>query len=307
MAKQTFLELTNRVLRRIQQTETTDIAAEDSASYGSIISNLINEGQNALFTETTNWYSLYKSRVFSTVTYTAATIAFNDADPDTITDSAAGMGSFSSASWIRVSGSTSNDGNYRVDTAVAGTLTLQSADELTAEALGESVTLTMITYPVASDFGRTQSLQDITSNRSIVESYDRNLDDCDPNWDTTGIPISFIFQDNAYRLNPIPSSAVKIRDRYWAIPTTLAANTDTSDLPIECENVLIYYAWKEVLMYLGQFEKGDRIERSYRSLLDGAMAANDNMVSKMHIFMSDAGRRGRVGPLLLPQEYGRFR
>ncbi len=79
------------------------------------------------------------------------TIAFNDngVAADTITDSNNGFGSVSAGDFIRVDGSTSNDttsvsNDYEVDTAAAGTLTLVSADELTTEAAGADVTITIV-------------------------------------------------------------------------------------------------------------------------------------------------------------------
>lgn len=74
-------------------------------------------------------------------TYTAATIAFVDSNPDTITDSANGLGSFRVGDIVIVSGSGSNDGQYTIATVAAGTLTLKSYDSLVAEAAGASVTL----------------------------------------------------------------------------------------------------------------------------------------------------------------------
>lgn len=74
-------------------------------------------------------------------TYTASTIAFVDSNPDTITDSANGLGSFRVGDIVIVSGSASNDGQYTIATVAAGTITLKSYDSLTAELAGASVTL----------------------------------------------------------------------------------------------------------------------------------------------------------------------
>lgn len=73
----------------------------------------------------------------------ATTIAFVDSSPDTITDSGSGFltSGFRVADRVIVSGSTSNDGTYLIDTVVAGTITLDSAVLLTAEAAGSSITL----------------------------------------------------------------------------------------------------------------------------------------------------------------------
>jgi hypothetical protein len=71
----------------------------------------------------------------------ASTLAFTDNNPDTITDSNSGFvdAGFVAGMKIVVSGSTSNNGTYTVDTVAAGTLTLSTDDSLTVEAAGEDV------------------------------------------------------------------------------------------------------------------------------------------------------------------------
>jgi len=72
------------------------------------------------------------------------TISFVDSNADTILDSASGFvtAGFVAGNVYTVSGSTVNDGNYTVDTVLAGTLTLDSGATLTAEAAGDTVTIT---------------------------------------------------------------------------------------------------------------------------------------------------------------------
>lgn len=74
---------------------------------------------------------------------TAATIAFVNSDPDTITDSGNGFvtAGFQAGDVIAVINSSSNDGIYTIATVVAGTITLVATDSLTAEALGANVTI----------------------------------------------------------------------------------------------------------------------------------------------------------------------
>jgi hypothetical protein len=73
------------------------------------------------------------------------TIAFveGEAGADTITDSDSGFltAGFADHMRIKVSGSISNDGYYTIDTVVAGTITLVTTDELTAENAGQAVTI----------------------------------------------------------------------------------------------------------------------------------------------------------------------
>lgn len=78
------------------------------------------------------------------VHYTASTIAAVDSDPDTITDSASGFvtAGFEAGMTIIVEGSTNFDGIYGpLASVAAGTMTLPSGDELTAEAASESITI----------------------------------------------------------------------------------------------------------------------------------------------------------------------
>ena len=67
--------------------------------------------------------------------------AFNDADPDTITDSdnLFVIRGFKAGDKIRVSGSTSNDGTYTIASVAAGTLTLDGGDSLSDEVAGDDV------------------------------------------------------------------------------------------------------------------------------------------------------------------------
>lgn len=305
MAKQTFLELTNRVLNRINQTEISDVATVSGGSHANIIVDFINEAQNLLFTES-NWYSLYATRLFKTVTYNASTIAFVDSDPDTITDSANGFGDFQNVMQVLVSGSDSNDGTYTVDTAAAGTLTLQSSDSLTAEAASASITITAITYPVTSDWGRTIDLMDTTNNRILIEDNMRAFDEDDPDADTTNTLHSYALQGEAYRFHFIPAGEYKVRERYWKVPTTLTANTDTSDLPIECENCLINYAYFRILEYMNKFELADRTRIEFERLLKRAKTASKKKINMLNIMQSGniGGFFGIAAPRF-PSRYGR--
>lgn len=82
----------------------------------------------------------------ASATITASTIAFVDSDPDTLTDSGNGFvtAGFQAGDVITVSGSTSNDGTYKVATVAAGTITLDAAETLVAEGSGDTVTITAV-------------------------------------------------------------------------------------------------------------------------------------------------------------------
>lgn len=76
-------------------------------------------------------------------TYTAATIAFVDSNPDTITDSANGFvtAGFAAGDVVTVSGSTSNNRRFTIASVSAGTITLISDNNVTTEAAGASITI----------------------------------------------------------------------------------------------------------------------------------------------------------------------
>ena len=281
MAKTSYLNLTNKVLRQINQTAISDVTA--ATGHALLITNYLNEAQIDIYNEA-NWYSLFKSRVFKTVEYTASTIAFTNANPDTITDSASGFGNFSAGMFALVDGSTSNDAVYRVATAAVGTLTLDSTEALTVEAAGASVTITAITYPIASDFGRHIDLVDETNDRVLIEDYSHIFDYTAPDVDKTDEPQYFSIEGAFYRLYPVPSEVVSIRERYWKVPVTLAANADTSDLPIECENLLIQGALFKILEYQNKFEYADRVRSTLSYLLEKAIVANQIILNKMFKF-----------------------
>ena len=80
------------------------------------------------------------------VSYSASTIAFVEggASADTITDSVGGFvtAGFTAGGKIKVAGTASNDGTYTIDTVVAGTITLISADDLADELAGTAFTIT---------------------------------------------------------------------------------------------------------------------------------------------------------------------
>lgn len=306
MAKSTYLQLVNKVLKRISKDELTS-GVSSSTGHAKIISELINEAQVELWTETTNWHTLYTQRVFNTVTYTATTIAFNDANPDTITDSGSGMGSFEAGQTITVSGSTSNDGTYVISTAAAGTLTLQTADSLTAEVAGDSVTIAAVTYPLASDHGRTIDLVDLDNDKILVEDVGRSFDAYDPDMDHTNDPYFFSIQGTNYRMFYIPSGAVKILDRYWKVPTALSADADTTDLPEFCENFIIHWAWMSICDYMNKFDVADRIRIKLYGRKDGILEkikiANNKVINQTHRFEGQRTVNG-IHPPRFPSRYG---
>ena len=86
-------------------------------------------------------------------TVTAATIAFADSNPDTITDSGSGLAGFAVGQTLLISGGVNDGAVVTIDAGgvSAGTLTLIAGDSLTAAVAGPSITLSVVGEDVASD------------------------------------------------------------------------------------------------------------------------------------------------------------
>ena len=303
MGKRTYLQLTNTVLKRIGQAAISDVATATGNAL--IITEMINEAQNYLWTEE-KWYSLYATRSWNTVIYTASTIAFVDSGPDTITDSANGFGDFEVGEHILVSGSTSNDGVYVIATVAAGTLTLQTADELTAEALGESVTISAMTKPVPSDWGATIDIMDTSNNRILIEDFIRSFDEADADANQTGNPLFFSLEGDQYKMFPIINSVNVMRERYWRIPTVMTASADTTLLPIETENCIIQFVLGMINDFLKNFTAAEASRRSLGVFLKRALSRNKKMIDQMHVLSANThGGHHGIHPPSYPSGYGR--
>lgn len=474
MAKSTYLQLVNKVLKRITQPEIVS-GVSSATGQAKIIAEMINEAQIELWTDTTNWHTLYKQRNFDTVSYTSDTISFNNASPATIVDSSNGFGSFQDGQTIVVNGSTFNNGAYVIETATANTLTLQSADALTDEEegttnlltenqasvetntsgfvghkstetltqdltlfwdgmaslktvtpgsviaegcntapqtavtpsdyvsgsvylqgsgtcylrlrewnsitgfiadtfsplvtltgawqrveasnlfgatgdraqlivavdgtqaatiytdgwqleqkgavttwqnpgdgarAGATVTIHAVTYPLASDHGRTIDLVDMNNDIILVEDVGRSFDEYDPDMDYTNNPYFFSIQGTHYRLFYVPNSDITILDRYWKVPTALSADTDTSDLPEFCENFLIHWAWMSICDYLNKFDVADRIRLKIYTkgggILDKIKSANSKVINQTHRFQGRNYTSG-IHPPRFPSSYQGYR
>jgi len=141
-------------------------------------------------------------------------------------------------------------------------------------------------YAIPSDFGRNINLINTTSNWLLQEDFIRSIDASDPDADTTGAPRWYTIQADNYRLYPIPDGAYTIRERYWKIPTTLSADGDQSDLPIECENAIIWYTVAKMKRYLGIFNEVDRYELDFEKELLNAKRKNTKRINQMLQFQT---------------------
>ena len=214
MAKTSYLNMVNKVLRRINQAVITDVSSV--SGHAQIIADLVNEGQNVIYAEDVNWYSLYTTDTFVTVA---------------------------------------------------------STDE----------------YTLPSDHGRTLVMINETQDWIMIPDFIPVIDKANPNRSQKSSPTHFTIQGSNYRLYPTPSAVETIRRRYYAIPTALSANANTSDLPLEVEPALIEWVFFQTYEYLKQYDRADRSRISYEKYLKKARIANDRIITRMDRFSPDTG------------------
>jgi hypothetical protein len=143
----------------------------------------------------------YKNRYNDEFYLCASTIAFV-ASSKTITDSGSGLltAGFISGQTVHITGSKYNDGVYYVTTAVAGTLTLDSAETLVEETAGNAVTITLVTYPkslkiIASQMVNHRLLNQTPGVKSeSIDDYSISYDDI-----SGGYPPQILALLNNYR------------------------------------------------------------------------------------------------------------
>lgn len=213
MAKETYLELGNRVLRRIGKSEVSAIPTSEGIAL--VTFNMVNEAHTDIYNEEAGqWYSLYTERPFATVANTG-------------------------------------------------------------------------TYAVASDFGKAIYLVDETNDNMIFEEGVRFIAQLDPDRANTGEPLVYTLEGDNYRLYPVPAGAYTIRDAYFKQPTKMSTTSDTSDLPLECENLIIERAYYKMLNYLQRYEAADRVGVDLIRMLKQAKKINKKKINRMLRFRRD--------------------
>lgn len=160
-------------------------------------------------------------------------------------------------------------------------------------------------YSLPASHGRTLVMINETSNWVMLEEFIKSIDDVDPDRSATSPPTHFTIQGSNYRFYPIPSSVETIRVRYYKVPSTMIANSDVSDLPIECENVLIQFAWYLILEYIKDYDGADRMRIRYEASLKKAKIANGKILDRLYKFQPDSQRDG-IRPPKFPSNYGRI-
>ena len=159
------------------------------------------------------------------------------------------------------------------------------------------------TVAFASDFARGLDVTDTTSGRVLVEDTVRTFDLIDRGQGNTGTPTHMGYLGTAYIFHPTPAAVLSLRDRYWKIPTPMAANGDFSSFPDFCDNIIMYYAEWNILEYLHEVDKADRARIRMERELKSAKTANRKVINQMHVMRDVTPTRNRIGPLL-PTSFG---
>ena len=304
MAKRTFLQLTNSVLRYINQAEVSSISM-GATGHAAIVVDKFNEAVATVYNET-NWYSLFKQRKFRTSQNASITVLDYTQTGDTITITRNGTATvltegvdWSNATSNEVSatalaaGIVTSFGASSVETEVSNAVVIvrnRAEDNvgITAIATSDSVMYTVALvdnelYDVASDFGRSVALLDKTSGQSIVESSPMAISLIDPDDSEGGNPRNFAVFGEQFRLYPTPSSVLTIVDRYFKIPATLALDGSTMDLPLECEPLVVKLVQSEMSFYVNSSVKGASLRSHYKSMLEQAVEMNEYIINQQTV------------------------
>lgn len=226
---------------------------------------------------------LFRIDSVNTVTITASTIAFVDSDPDTITDSGSGFvtAGFAAGMTIIVSGAgeSGNNGTFHnITTVAAGTTTLASSDELTAESLGESVTIKSASVALPSDYNRGLSFVSSVSQDQRLNLYSsfHKLLRKYPLLNEAGDVERVAVRGDYLYYQPIPSTAEALTLHYFRDPTAMSAGGSSPDgIPSHLqERLLVNYAAKEIIGLIEEAVKGKTLrgqkyeEKFQRAMVD---------------------------------------
>jgi len=133
----------------ITRTKVKELLQITDSSKDTVIDALIPVIQNHVVEDLSNRFHLKDTDGTDAIWISAETIAFVNSGPDTITDSGSGFvdALFSDGIDIDIIGSKYNNGIFGVNTVAAGTMTLETAEELVAEAAGEAITISRVQFP----------------------------------------------------------------------------------------------------------------------------------------------------------------
>lgn len=227
---------------------------------------------------------LYTSAKVKTVVITGTTIAFVDGggSADTITDSGSGFvtAGFAASMPIIVSGAGESGNNgifHNITTVAAGTITLVSTDELTAELAGESVTIRSPCVAFPSNYNRgLASVSSLSQDRRIpiFDSFHKLLRRY-PLLDDIGDVSVVAEKGNYLYYQSMPSTTETLTLHYFRDPTAMSASGSSPDgIPSHLqERLLVNYAAKEIIGLVEEAVKGKTLRADkYEEKFQKAMA-----------------------------------
>tara|TARA_R100001143_G_scaffold39441_1_gene36189 strand:- start:85 stop:1068 length:984 start_codon:yes stop_codon:yes gene_type:complete len=320
MAKTTFLNLVNGQLRYINQSELSTVSG--ATGHGALVKDKINEAVNTVYSST-NWYSLFKERKFQTSKNVQISVLDYTQTGGTITFTRNGVATVitEGSNW---SNATSNDvsatalatgivtafGSTVVETEVSNeVVTVRNKAEndvgFTVIATSSSATYTVSLvnndlYNIDSQFGRSIVLIDENNGKVMIEASPMSLSLNDPDDSESGNPTHFAAFGSHFRLYPIPSSTLTMVDRFYKIPANLTDDSDTIDLPLECEPLIIKLVQSELSFYLNSSIKGSSLRGHYNQMLEQAIEMNEYVLSKQNAI---GGRRGAASLPMIPAQF----
>ena len=326
MAKTTFLNLTNQILRYINQEELSSVTG--ATGHGALVIDILNEAINTVYSAT-NWYSLFQQRQFRTSKNITISVDDYTSTGDTLTFTRNGTSTVLTEG-VNWSNATDNDtsataladgivtsfGATVVETEVTNENIIvrnRSEDDVgfTAIATSDSSVYTVALdnnglYDMASDFGRSVALLDVTSNVVLSEASPMAISHYDPDDSELGNPTCFSAFGNQYRIFPTPSTTLTMIDRYFKIPASLTSDSDTIDLPLECEPLILKLVESEMAFYLNSSIKGTQLRSHYSKMLVDAVEMNEYILNKQNAIPSRFGGRGLpMSPAQFPSGYPR--
>jgi|TARA_Y100000310_G_scaffold167973_1_gene167982 hypothetical protein len=293
VSKDTALEFTNNILALVGGTQVSTIVGLTGGTIADITLRTINRAIKRIAGKPdVEWFTLFKSRLLQTRIYTASTITIaQDSGGDTITDSASGLGSFDAGAELVILDDSNDNLRFTISSVAAGQIVLNEAEIATAVAIGSSISVVQVSYPVASDFRNSIDLLDPANNTIIKPRYTKSID-MERRWanNATGDPDLFTVAGNFYRLSWIPGSQLTLIDRYMAYPTELTLDAQTSDLPEFCDNAIHYLAYSDILFFKKNLEQGAAEFSKYKGEIEQAIDANQRISDMENVVEMNSDR-----------------
>jgi len=334
MAKYTALELTNKILERIFQSEVGTIAG--ATGQAKIALGYLNDAILEIYNKNKGrWHTMLTNRKYVTpfdiiitvldytqlsgetitITYFGSSVVLTEGiDFSAVTDNATTADNIRDAliadSTLAANSRSTAVSNNNIVTLYAQLASFTSGlSSITA--VSTSVTDTSVLTVSAkgvervftpSDFGSMYVMKDVTNNQVIYSEYAKVLDMNDPNESEEGTPVVFSLRNDHLILMPRPSSNITIKEYYWKLPSKLSSDSDLYDLPEFCETAILKVAEGEMFYYIDKTSKGDRSRGRAKLLIEEAIDTNDGMLDR--IISLDASFYGHTGLPLTPPSLG---